>query len=354
MSDSSPTRPRVLFAPGALAKLPAELTALGHFRPFVVTTAGRKNLLPGVKLLLGDSLAGVFDGAVEHAPVEVTRYAEAQLRMSDADVIVAVGGGSPIGLGKALVLNTGLPLAVIPTTYSGSEMTSIYGVTDTGGKRTGRDSRVLPGLVLYDPELTFDLPAEVTAASGMNALAHSVESMYAPNATDQSTSWAEESITRLVEDLPVAVQEPRNLGARSRVLFGAHLAGMALNATVMGLHHRICHVLGGMFRLPHSRTHAVILPYVTAFNSTAALLAMSRISSAMGAISAVEGLVDLSSRLPLPRTLRQLGFQESDIPRAAMEIANGNYPNPRPAPVSEVANILTRAFRGDSPSSLYR
>lgn len=342
-------RPKVVFEWGSLAKLPDELEALGHSRPFVVTTTGRSTLLPRVKLLLGNSLVGVFAGAVEHVPVGITAVAEKQMRESNADVIVAIGGGSPIGLGKALVLNTGLALAVIPTTYSGSEMTSVYGLTDAAGKRTGRDSRVLPELVLYDPELTLDLPPEVSAASGMNALAHSVESLYAQNATHQTRLWAEESIAHLSRHLPIVVKEPRNRGARDRVLFGAHLAGMALNATAMGLHHRVCHVLGGMLRLPHAKTHAVVLPYVAAFNAGAAPLAMSRISRAMNASSAVEGLFALSSRLPLPRSLRELGLGESDVPRAAKEIADGNYPNPRPATVSDVANILTSAIRGDSP-----
>ncbi len=305
-----------------------------------------------VQRLLGNSLAGAFSEAVEHVPVRVTDAAETGLRQSHADVLIAVGGGSPIGLGKALALRTGLPLVAIPTTYSGSEMTSIYGETDASGKKTGRDARVAPRIILYDPMLTMDLPAGVSAASGMNALAHSVEALYAPNATAETGGWAEESIKLLARSLPVVVKKPSNLAARSDALRGAQLAGEALNATSMGLHHRICHVLGGKFEMPHARTHSVMLSYVTAYNFPVAPDAMRIIARALGSDNAVTGLVDLRGRLPLPASLSQLGLEESSIELAAKEVTTGTYPNPREVTVGDVMQILRAAYCGESPSVL--
>ncbi len=322
--------PRVILEPGALARLPDELAALGFQRPFIVSTRGRSGNVAYLNALLGKSIAGFFTDAAEHAPVAVTDAAEVAVRFSDAGVIVAIGGGSSVGLGKALVLRTSLPLAAIPTTYSGSEMTSIYGVTDAKGKQTGRDPRVRPQLVVYDPMLTLDLSAEVSAASGLNALAHSVEAAYAANATTSTSQWARDSIQLLFQSLPRIAANPSDVTARTEALRGAHLAGMALESTTMGLHHRICHVLGGSFGLPHARTHAVLLPIVAEFNRS----------------EFTPGIVRLAQTLPVPRTLSALGFRSGDIAPAAVEIMAAQYPNPRPVSQADVEEILRVALDG--------
>ncbi len=322
--------PHVILEAGALARLPAELAALGLCRPFIVSTRGRSQVVEELETLFHGSLTGSFLDAAEHVPIAITDAAEVVIRSSRPDVIVAIGGGSAIGLGKALVLRTGIPLAAIPTTYSGSEMTPIYGITDSTGKHTGRDSRVVPRLVMYDPLLTLDLPAEVSATSGMNALAHSVEAAYAANATTITSQWAENSIQVLAHSLPRLVTDPSNIAARTEALFGSHLAGKALGATSMALHHRICHVLGGSFGLPHAKTHAVLLPYVAEFNRSAF----------------ATQITSLAQTLPLPRTLAAIGFGESEVEKAASEIAASNYPNPRPVSIQDIVEILEMAIKG--------
>lgn len=346
MKASESPVPEVVFEEGAFLKVAALLEAQGSRRPFVVTTAGRRKEFSSLETASSVRLE-IFDGAVEHVPVEVTDRAEALLRRAEADSIVSLGGGSATGLGKALALRTSLPLIAVPTTYSGSEVTSIYGLTDRDGKKTGRDARVLPRLVIYDPLLTLGLPPGVSAASGMNALAHSVEALYASNASAESSAWAERSIRDLAAALPVLMDDPTDLTARSQAMRGSQLAGMALNATVMGLHHRICHVLGGSFGMPHAKTHAVILPYVVSFNSPHAEDAMSRIAGALGVSDAPSGIRALVRSLPLPRSLAELGFSKENIPGAAREIAEANYPNPAPVSAEDVERILTKAWKGE-------
>lgn len=343
---------RIVFGEDAFLHLTSNLRLIGLFRPFVVTTRGRANELERMRLLLGSSLAGVFDGAAEHVPVAVTRLAEKALRKSNADGIVALGGGSAIGLAKALVLRTNLPLAAVPTTYSGSEMTAIYGETDETGKKTGKDQRVAPRIVIYDPLLTLDLPVETSAASGLNALAHSIEALYSPNANQFSEKYALESIPLLAESLPQIVTAPQDVAQRTNALKGAQLAGAALNSASMGLHHRICHVLGGSFGLPHAKTHAVMLRYVVAYNFNTAENAMRQVEEAMKAGNAITGVGKLCDILPVPRSLGAIGFHESDIGRAAEEIVTGSYANPRKATETDTVKILRAAFIGADPIPL--
>ena len=340
---------RVVFGEGSIGRLALDVGEAGYSRVFVVTTRGRAEMVEKIAASLGKSLADTFSDAVEHTLVETTDRAETELERVGADSIVAIGGGSAIGLGKALVLRTGLPLVAVPTTYSGSEMTSIYGETDATGKKTGKDARVAPKLIIYDPNLTLDLPIDVSAASGVNALAHSVESLYAPNATTTSDERAEQSIRLLASSLPRIVASPSNSAARNDALQGAQLAGEVLGATAMGLHHSICHVLGGSFRMPHAKTHAVILRYVVAYNFDSARQAMTRFARAMGCRNAIAGIEDLCMKLPIPRNLAEIGLREDQLDAAAAEIAAGSYPNPRPVTATSVAALLHAAWQGSSP-----
>ncbi len=331
---------RVVFGAGSLAALPLELERWGMRRVMLLSTPGRA---AGIVHALGGRHAGTFDGATMHVPREVVAAARAAVRSAGPDALLAFGGGSAIGLGKALALETDLPLAAIPTTCSGSEMTSIWGISDGGAKRTGRDPRVAPRLVVYDPALTTDVPPNVSAASGMNAVAHCVEALYAPDAGPVSTMFALDGLRRLAEHLPVIMTGPQDAGARAGALAGAHLAGRALDQTSMGLQHRLAHILGGSFGLPHAETHAALLSCVMAFNAPAAPEAMELIAAALESADAVSGVARLARELRTPN-LAGLGFAEEMIPRAAALAAAGSYPNPRPVDEAGVRSILACAL----------
>jgi len=340
-------RVRVVFGAGALATLPAELERNGMRRVLLLTTPGRAAERDAMAALLEGTLEGTlaehFDGARMHVPQEVVREAGAVVVRARPDTLVALGGGSAIGLGKALALETGLPLAAIPTTYSGSEMTSIWGISDGSEKRTGRDPRAAPQLVLYDPELTYALPQPVSASSGMNAIAHCVEAAYAADGGPVSSLLALDGIRRLTSALPAVMASARDPGARAEALAGAHLAGCALDMTSMGLHHKLAHTLGGSFGLPHAETHAALLPWVMAFNAPAAGEAMARIAAALGREDAVRGMIALTRALGTP-TLADLGFTREMIPRAAALACVTRYPNPRPVDEPGVRSILEHAL----------
>jgi maleylacetate reductase len=336
---------RVVFAAGALARLPEELGNSGMRHVLLLTTPARAADHGALRALLARQLAGHFDGARMHVPEEAARRARAVVDRERPDSLLAVGGGSAIGLGKALALATGLPLAAIPTTYSGSEMTSIWGTSDGDEKRTGRDPRAAPRLVLYDPELTHALPERVSMSSGMNAIAHCVEATYAHDGGPVSTLLALDGIRRLARALPAIMAAPREPGARAEALTGAHLAGCALELTTMGLQHRLAHTLGGSFGLPHAETHAALLPCVMAYNAPAAGAAMAGIAAALGSEDAVGAIRALARTLGTP-TLAELGFSRELIPRAAGLACGSGYPNPRPVDEPGVRSILECALAG--------
>jgi maleylacetate reductase len=312
----------------------------------VVTTPRGAGQLRGLDLPanLGHRLAGVCDLAAVHVPMDRVREAMADVDRMRPDALLAFGGGSSVGLAKAVVLDRPLPIVAVPTTYSGSEMTSVWGITDGTSKRTGRDPRVAPRIVFYDPTLTLALPPAVSAASGMNAIAHAVEALYAADASATAAAAADQGIASLARALPEVLMHPDNLEVRSRVMRGAHLAGVALQHSSMGLHHKICHVLGGSFGLPHAETHAAILPYVVAFNAPAAPDAMSRIARALGASDAAEGLRALNKTLGLTMSLQELCFRSQDVERASELITATTYPNPRPVTTESVRELLRSAL----------
>jgi maleylacetate reductase len=336
--------PRVVFGVGAIGQLAAEFDALGLARPLIVTTPGRVSALAAVVEPLGPRVAGVCDRAALHVPIDRVRDAVTQVDRLAPDSLLAVGGGSAIGLAKAVALERRLPIIAVPTTYAGSEMTSVWGITEGAVKRTGRDAAVRPRLVVYDANLTLSLPPDVSAASGMNAIAHAVEAMYAANASPVATAAAEEALRSLAAALPAIVAHPDDLEARTLALRGARGAGVALELAAMGLHHKICHVLGGTFGLPHAETHAAMLPHVVAFNAPAAPQAMARIAAALGASDAAAGLAALGRRLGLAMSLEALGFRAGDIDRAADLVTASAYANPRPVTADDVRALLRRAL----------
>jgi len=340
---------RVVFGAGAVAQLPAEVDALGAKRALVLATPGREADARRLTAPLGARVAGVYAGAVMHVPVEVAEDARRVAKELGADCCVASGGGSTVGLGKAIALTSGLPVLAVPTTYSGSEMTPIQGFTEKGLKRTQRDPRMLPRTVIYDPELTYGLPVATSAASGMNAIAHCVEALYAKEANPVISMMAEEGIRALAAALPRIVNEPQDAEARGDALYGAWLAGVALGSVGIGLHHKLCHTLGGTWNLPHAETHAIVLPHATRYNRDAAPEAMARIARALGAADAPTGLYDLEKKLGLGMRLADLGMPEGDLARAAKLASESPYPNPAPLTYDGILSLLRAAHAGRRP-----
>jgi maleylacetate reductase len=339
-----PKPARVLFGAGRLGDVAEAVRELGGRRAFVISTAGQKARASRIVEALGRLAAGRFDGAVMHTPVAVTEQALTSAQMAGADCLVAIGGGSAIGLGKALAMRTDLPQIAIPTTYAGSEMTDILGETRDGAKTTLRSAKVLPETVIYDVELTLGLPANVSSASGLNAIAHAVEALYAVDTNPVTALQAEEGIRRLAAALPVIAADLSNREARTGALLGAWLCGMCLGNAAMALHHKICHVLGGMFNLPHAETHAVMLPYTAAYNAAAAPAAMQIVARALGVMDAPSGLLDLKRSLVDRMSLASLGMTRDGIEPAARAAAASPYPNPRPIALEPVRKLIAAAF----------
>ncbi|MER7402713.1 maleylacetate reductase [Streptomyces sp. NPDC000070] len=345
------TRPvRVVFRPGAaVTETPGEAARLGLRRLLVVCGSRGETVARAVADALGDTCVGVHAQARMHVPVEDAHRAVAAVRAAGADGCVAVGGGSAIGLGKAIALRTGLPLIAVPSTYSGSEMTPVWGLTEHGTKRTGRDPVVQPRSVVYDPRLTLSLPVALTVTSGVNALAHAVEALYAPDTSPLVSIMAEEGVRAMAEALPRLAADPEDLDARSRALYAAWLCGTCLGSTTMGLHHKVCHVLGGTFGLPHAETHTVVLPYVLAHNAPAAPHALAVLRRALGTDDPPRALWELAGRLGAPRSLAVLGLAEGDVTPAADRVAGEPYANPRPVTAGEVRAVLRAAYEGGPP-----
>ena len=351
---------RVVFGVGSLVHLDREISLLGAGRALVLATPEQGAQAEHLAKRLGKRCAGVFAKAVMHVPVETAREAREEAARLNADCAIAIGGGSTTGLGKAIALESSLPILAIPTTYAGSEMTTIYGITEGGMKRTGRDARVLPRTVIYDPQLTLSLPPAMSATSGMNAIAHAVEALYAVDANPIISLMSEEGIRALAQGLPGVMKNPQDIEARTLCLYGAWLCGVALNGTSMALHHKLCHTLGGSFNLGHAEVHTVILPHAAAYNQSAAPEAMARVARALeaadaahgsiaGAANAACGLYDLEVKLGTPRSLKEIGMPESGLDQAADLAAANPYANPVPIERAAIRRLLDNAFHGRKP-----
>lgn len=342
---------RVIFAPGSLQRLAQEVEALGARRALLLCTPHQVAMAEAASALLGTASAGVFSGAEMHVPIESARRAREHAASVGADCAVAIGGGSTVGLGKAIALESGLPIIAVPTTYAGSEMTPVYGITEAGVKKTGRDPRVLPKTVLYDPELSLHLPLPMSIVSGMNAIAHAAEGLYARDGNPVMSLMAEEGIRAMASGLCRIHQAPQDMAARSDCLYGAWLCGTVLGHVGMALHHKLCHTLGGSFSLPHAETHTVVLPHALAYNAPAAPQAMARIAGAIGAASATGGLFDLARELGAPTSLREIGMPKDGLART-LELALSNpYWNPRPLEAGALAKLLDDAWNGVRPGN---
>ncbi|UIJ83204.1 maleylacetate reductase [Rhizobium leguminosarum] len=336
----TPLPTRVVFGRGKISEAPNELRKLGISKPIIVTTPQQRDA--------GETLAHSTNGvayphAEMHTPVRVTSAAIDFVSKNGIDGIVALGGGSSTGLGKAIAFRTDLPQLVIPTSYAGSEMTNILGETEDDEKKTKRDARIQPEAVIYDPDLLATLPSGFAATSGLNAMAHAVEALYASDGNPVVWLMAEEGIRAMAEALP-----KRN-GGHDEALYGAWLCGTVLGSCSMGFHHKLCHVLGGSFNLPHAETHAIILPHAAAYNAPATRAAMTRIAVALGASDAPRGLFELSNSLGVATALKDIGMAESDLAKAADIAAATPYPNPRPLERGAIVSLLQDAFFGRPP-----
>jgi alcohol dehydrogenase class IV len=341
---------RVVFGVGALSQLAREIDALGARKALVLSTPEQRASAERVAGMLGPRAVGVFDRAVMHVPIETAREARDLARKLGADCAVAIGGGSTTGLGKAIALDSGLPILAIPTTYAGSEMTPIYGITEAGLKKTGRDIRVLPRTVIYDPQLTLTLPVSASVTSGINAIAHAAEGLYAVDRNPIMDLMAEEGITALGRALPAIVKHAEDIDARADALYGAWLCGTVLGHVGMALHHKLCHTLGGSFNLSHAETHTIVLPHALAYNAAQAPQAMARIQRALGGTSAAQAVYDLARNNGAPVALKDIGMKAADLDRACDIALQNQYPNPRPLERTALRQLLQDAFEGNRPA----
>ncbi len=344
---------RVVFGAGSLEHLEREMQLLGANRALVLCTPEQQPLAEDIARRLGSRAAGVYPKAVMHVPVETAAAAVDEAKRVSADCALAVGGGSTTGLGKAIALQSGLPILAIPTTYAGSEMTPIWGMTENGLKKTGRDARVLPRTVIYDPELTVSLPVGLSVTSGMNAIAHAAEGLYAQDSNPVMDLMAEEGIRALAAALPMLRANPADITARASALYGAWLCGTVLGNVGMALHHKLCHTLGGTLNLPHAEVHTVVLPHAIAFNANAAPEAMKKIARALGRDDAALGLYRLAKDNGAPVALRDIGMKAEDIGRIEQLAVQNPYWNPRPVNAQAegaLRELLQRAWEGSPPS----
>jgi maleylacetate reductase len=344
---------RIVFRSGALAALGDEVDLLGARKVLVLCTPGQRGLAERAAAVLGARCAGIFDGAVMHVPVEQARQARSTAAALGADAVVAIGGGSTIGLGKAIALESELPIVAVPTTYAGSEMTPIYGMTEGGLKRTGRDARVLPRTVIYDPDLSLGLPVPVSVTSGINAIAHAAEGLYAADRSPVSEWMCRDGIAALGRALPVIARGSgaEVLAARGDALYGAWLCGAVLGSVGVGLHHKLCHTLGGTYNLPHAEVHTIVLPHALAYNALAAPQAIATVASALGreGVRGAQAVFDLAASLGAPVALRDIGMREADLDQACALALREQYPNPRPLDAPGIRQLLDDAFHGRRP-----
>ncbi|MBB6319010.1 MAG: maleylacetate reductase [Paraburkholderia tropica] len=339
---------RILFGPGTLDAVADEIARLGAKRALILSTPSQRADAQKLAAQIGPLAAGVFSEAAMHTPVAVTRDALAAFDAARADCLVSLGGGSTIGLGKAIAWRNDAPQIVVATTYAGSEVTPILGQTEDGIKTTVRDPKILPEVVIYDPALTLGLPVAMSVTSGLNAIAHAVEGVYARDRNPVTSLMAVEGVRALRDALPAIVSRPDDLAARSRALYGSWLCGSVLGAVGMSLHHKLCHTLGGSFDLPHAETHAIVLPHSAAYNANAAAQELQPLAQLFGG-SIGGGLYDFARSLGAPLALRDLGLTSAQLDAAADLAVRNPYWNPRPVERDAVRALLQRAWEGTRP-----
>ncbi|KAK7031692.1 iron-containing alcohol dehydrogenase [Favolaschia claudopus] len=341
---------RVIFGRGTLSQVASEIENLGCSKALVLTGPSQAATGEALRADLGNAAVGLYSNARMHTPVNVTEEAVELARTLGAGCVVAIGGGSTVGLAKAIALRTDFPQIVIPTTYSGSEATTIVGQTENGIKTTQKTLKVLPEVIIYDVDLTLTLPTQLTMTSGINAMAHAIEALYAVDSNPITDMVAEQGIARLACALPILSKDPHNSEARSDALYGAWACAYCVGIVSLALHHKLCHTLGGTLNLPHSETHTVILPYAVVYNTPYAVDAMAKVARILGSTSAAQGIYDLARTLGAPSSLRELGAKEEDLERVADVAMTKTYPNPGPLDRGKILSLLKDAYEGKRPA----
>ena len=344
------TPAEIIFGSDAVSRLPAVANNLGCKRLLVLATDQQELVAAEVAKSLGSLCVCVHAKAVMHTPVDVTADAMRVVSEYKADGLLSIGGGSTIGLGKAIAYRTDLPQIVIPTTYAGSEVTPILGQTENGAKTTLRSPKVLPEVVIYDSEMTHSLPIPMSITSGINAIAHAIEELYAMDKNPISTMMAVEGATALIEALPQIAKDQFDIGAREKALYGSWLCGTVLGNVGMALHHKLCHTLGGLFNLPHAETHTVVLPHAAAYNACEVPELLAPIQNALQAQDLGEGLFQFAQNLGAPTSLRELGMPEDGIDQATDQAMANPYWNPRQLETEEIRQLISDAFHGIPPN----
>jgi maleylacetate reductase len=340
---------RVVFGHGTLAQVPDEVARLGHSRALVLSTPHQQAEAQALADRLGPSAAGIFAGATMHTPTDVTDAAIAAFRAAKADCVVALGGGSTTGLGKAIAVRTGADQIVVPTTYAGSEMTDILGETAGGEKTTRRDPAIRPEVVVYDVDLTLTLPVALTVTSALNAIAHAMEGFYASDRNPVTEALSRDAMLAFRDALPALATDPLDKEARAKALYAAWGCSLTLGQVTMALHHKLAHVLGGSFGLPHAETHAVLLPHTTAYNEPAVGDLLKPIADTFGS-TAGAGLWHFAKSVSAPMRLADLGLTANDLDRAADLATKNPYANPRPVTRDGIRNLLQQAYDGHCPA----
>lgn len=342
---------RIVFGKGSLSRISDELQRSGLSRPLILSTPQQINQAQQLHDLLGDYAdnASIFSEAAMHTPLDITEKAITFCSSQKPDCLISIGGGSTTGLGKAISIRTSLYHISVPTTYAGSEVTPVLGETADGQKKTRSDPKILPGTVIYDLDLTMTLPKQLSITSGINAIAHAVEGLYAKDNNPITNLLAQEGIKALATALPILSQDPLSESARSQAQYGSWLCGTVLGTVGMSLHHKLCHTLGGSFNLPHSETHTIVLPHALAYNTPQTPEAVKLIAKALPNAEgdAIHGLNALLDATDAPRSLRDLGMKEEDIDRAADIAVKNAYWNPRPLERDLIREVIRRAWAGE-------
>jgi maleylacetate reductase len=340
----------VMFGPGTFAHVPDILEKMSLDRPLLITTPGRAGMIETLRARPGMPPFAVFSGATAHVPFAVLEEARRAAREFHADCTISIGGGSATGLGKALRLHDGLPQVAVPTTFAGSEMTDIWGITGPDGKLTGREARVLPSMVVYDPDLLASLPLSVAGPSTLNAMAQAVAHLCGEQSTPIGCLVAREAISILHSGLRRLIDDAGDRNVLARLLYGSCLAGMALATARTGLHHRICHVLGGMYNLPHAETHAVVLPYSMALQTGIDPIGSAAVALALGVENAAQAFYELLQVAGGRRSLRELGLSADDIDAAAAAVAGTPIAGAARSE-QEIWQVLDAALAGRPPTA---
>ena len=346
----SPSAVKTRFGTGTIEQIGAVLTELGS-RAFLISSPSGADHCAIIQDLIGDGIVGSYNKAVPHTPQPLVEEALSSLEPTRADCMIALGGGSAIGLAKLIAKQTSLPILAVPTTLSGSEMTDIWGLTSAEGKVTGRDAVVRPKIVLYDTNLLAAISVDTLTVSGMNALAHACEGLYDLSADPVHLMMAREAIACMAKALPAVKESPHDAGARSDALYAAWLCGMVLDQTAMALHHKLCHTIGGLFDLPHAPLHTALLPHAIAYNASHAPAAMQAIARSINAKDAGHGLYDLAASLGAEMSLGRIGLPASEIERVVEHACRKSYPNPRPLEREPLTSLLVDAVEGNRPQA---